>query len=471
MIDEISSKRRFTAFSFVYALAILVHQVYSGFVVDPQPSSLLQFVALFSLLRPSSRSRVLALACAQLCTVAWEMPEVSNHWLFMATCSLGLILMLGPSLLFRAGRPIPNHQLAAAAAMIRVQLVILYAFATFAKLNSAFFDPTLSCAVEHYAWLVQAFPWLPDGAWTAYPAMGGTLAIEVALAAGLAFRRTRVAALILGWCFHFALGWNAFYDFSLVAAASYVMFLPDSVFEGWDKSLQRHPRLGALIHAFEGLGRSRWAIPALSLALLALLTAGALLDWPPGYLHLRANHIGKQIFVGIWLALGAVAGGLLLENGVTSGRVKVDWRRYPVLWIPPLLLTVNGLSPFLGLKTENSFSMFSNLQTEGEGWNHYLVPRSLRIFHFQDELIRVVDASDPRLERMAARGVRLVPLALRQLALENPAWHLRYEYRREVHSAAPVSADPFLGKPLNPLLRKLMIFRPVQPMDASICVH
>jgi hypothetical protein len=60
----------------------------------------------------------------------------------------------------------------------------------------------------------------------------------------------------------------------------------------------------------------------------------------------------------------------------------------------PLLLVVPffflwGLTPYLGLKTENSVAMFSNLRTETEA-NHLMIPESLKVFPYQDDSVEVI---------------------------------------------------------------------------------
>ena len=106
--------------------------------------------------------------------------------------------------------------------------------------------------------------------------------------------------------------------------------------------------------------------------------------------------------------------------------------------------------PFVGLKTEHSFTMFSNVQTEGDRWNHYLFPRWLRVFGYQDDLVRILASSDPRLVEFARRDVRLVPFQLRIVAGQNPEMSLRYEFQGKQYTARRARNDPFLSEPISP---------------------
>jgi hypothetical protein len=466
-----TSARRLTTFAFVWALATLNHQNYSGRFVNLEWASVLDFVALVVLLRPSSRRALLALATLQVLTLAGDMPRVSNHWLLMGAANLGLILWLGPG---RGGTDSDDRgRVDGTASMIRSLLIITYGFAALAKLNAGFFDPVYSCAVEHYDRVVETLSFLPTAAWTALPATLATLAIEVALAAGLALPRARIATLVLGWSFHLVLGWNGFYDFSLVAIGFYVMFLPENWFEGWARTQERWSWLGAMVRGFRRVARWPATLPLAMLALLALGQIGSWTELRPHELHLSANAVGKRIFVGLWFALGAVAVVSFLTHRGHSDPTKPvngirhSWR----LWIPSALLVANGLMPYIGLKTEHSFTMFSNVQTEGDRWNHYVFPRWMRVFHFQDDLIRVIKTTDPVLQRIAGTEIRLVAFDLRNRVEANPGMKLQYEHRGRVFLTNAAGNDPLLGQDNPALLKRILLFRPVQPADANRCVH
>ena len=56
----------------------------------------------------------------------------------------------------------------------------------------------------------------------------------------------------------------------------------------------------------------------------------------------------------------------------------------------PLLVVLNGMCPYLGLKTDSSFAMFSNLRTEPGFANHLVMPHGPQPFGFQGDLVRLV---------------------------------------------------------------------------------
>ena len=115
--------------------------------------------------------------------------------------------------------------------------------------------------------------------------------------------------------------------------------------------------------------------------------------------------------------------------------------------------------------------MFSNLRVEGAVWNHYLMPRGLRLFDYADEVIRIQQSSDPYLQTLARHGFGLVPLELRSYLALRP--DTAVTYRRQQHRVVTQRAkdDPFLAEPVHPLARKLVLFRPGPPSGKNTCRH
>jgi hypothetical protein len=136
-----------------------------------------------------------------------------------------------------------------------------------------------------------------------------------------------------------------------------------------------------------------------------------------------------------------------------------------------VLALLNGLSPYLGLKTESSYTMFSNLRTEGGEWNHYLLPRQLQVFGFQDDLVSILRSNDPYLMRLAAGGYRLPPLELQRHIALHPDAALVYETRAGRFASRRAADDPRLTRPTHTLLTKLLIFRPVPAPERNECLH
>ena len=58
------------------------------------------------------------------------------------------------------------------------------------------------------------------------------------------------------------------------------------------------------------------------------------------------------------------------------------------MWVVPVLVVLNGLSPFLELRTAYAFNMYANLETAAGESNHFLVPRTLPLTDYQGDLVR-----------------------------------------------------------------------------------
>lgn len=153
---------------------------------------------------------------------------------------------------------------------------------------------------------------------------------------------------------------------------------------------------------------------------------------------------------------GAVEPALFPERSLGLGR--------PVLLAGVLLLIVNGLSPYLGLKTDSSFEMFSNLRTEPGAWNHLLVPETARLFGYQDQLVRVVASNDPALLARGAGGTQLVRFELDRYLRSHPAAVVTYTTGT---GSPPRTAGPLV--PEVTLLERIAVFRDVPPPGRPQC--
>jgi len=428
---------RFALLSSLLAIALLLHQLWwGGFEV-----SSLHFVvvvaALWALARPGSVGRFAAMLGAEVVVVAREMPAVHSHTLMLAVCAASVLVVVALGVVGERRLPDPGALMERISPFLRVSVLVLYAAAGIAKLNTGFLDPVTSCAasmVPQIAW------WDPDllaGAdWLVRPAILGTLAVELSLPVLLAVPRLRVAGLVLGGGFHAVLALAGNVPFTALMLAFYVVFLPAGV-------------------APRGLARWRapwWALPAMAGGWIA---AAGLLDGRPE-LGRALIEPGTRV-----VALALVAGGAVLllrarplRGGETGWGLRLG---HPVLAVGVALLVLNALSPYAGFKTESSFAMFSNLQTEPGRWNHVLIPERLRVLGFQEELVAVAATNDPALRRRTRGGRRLVRYELERYLRLRPA-------ARAVYAGEPAEVSS-----ATPLLDKVAKFRDVRPVGRPGC--
>ena len=444
----ISEQKTYSTFCVLWSLATLFHLVAQDPWPAPLLSTLLAAAALYLLHRPAAPSRLALLAALQVCESWTTAPFISNHWLFTGLVNLTLLqayarlawadraFAVKPGALYRAFAPI-----------VRLELIILYFFAVFHKLNADFLNPQTSCAVHFYAAQLQSLPFALAGAAPIYL----TLAVETAIPLLLCWPPSRHAGILLALLFHAVVGFNPiseFYNFSSMVFALLFLFAslrldtagPGRRFGGllWWEGL---PFFGKVSAVFVGLG--------LLVALNDLFAAPAELVLPLWGLYC----------VGLSLLF-------VLRPKAPLAQPAFSFRPWSALLVP-LLTSLNGCSPYLGLKTETAFAMYSNLRTEGGQSNHLLVPAGVQLFGFQRDLLEIKDSSSGFLASLARRKLMLPFFEVRAWLQRHPNTALTYE--RHAGPSAPPEAQ--LRQPIPWPLRKLLYFRPVVPSGRQPCFH
>jgi len=399
-------------------------------------------VAFVVVLRPVSPWVVVLLAAVQVADVAAALPEVPNHRLILTFVDLALIATL-----IRGRRG--DQWFDAFVPAARIILVSLYAFAFFAKLNADFLDPSSSCAAQFFGNVTRWWPVIPDAALLRGGAVWAALVAEGLLAVTLCVPRLRPAAVIGGLVFHFLLALDAtkvFLNFSSVMFALLISFLPRAFLDSLGGDLERHRGLRA------GLGAG----------LLAIVGSGlyAVTDWST-----RANlHVWVRQIVWSVYALGVM--------GYTIRWCAREYRPEAPLPLPGAaaiaviaLVWLDGLSPYLGLKTRTTLDMYSNLRLEADRSNHFLVPRSLDVFGFLRDRVAILETDDPDLRRAYVEtGEEMPYVQLRDYLTRHP--RVRVRYLRGGAQASSVGTR----EPLPYALQKLLVFRPLGERSRRECV-
>jgi hypothetical protein len=175
------------------------------------------------------------------------------------------------------------------------------------------------------------------------------------------------------------------------------------------------------------------------------------------------------VFALYYMALGAVFVLCLLHGRPFRYRPGL-LRPASLVWlIGPILVVANAMSPYLGLKTQTTFTMYSNLQTEAGHWNHLVFPESMRIFGYQDETVEIVESDDRQLASAAENGRPWLLYALRQRTADHPDMSVTYVRDGERVVASRAGDDPVLSDSPNPILGKVFLFRDVPPADENSC--
>ena len=451
-----SQQKTYAAFCCLWALATLVHLVAQPQWPAPLLHLLLAAAALYLLQRPAAPPRLLLLAALQVCESWTTAPFISNHWLFTGLVNATILLAYARLALGRRAIVVePEDLYRAFAPVVRLELIILYFFVVFHKLNADFLDPQTSCAGHFYLAQIQRFPLLPSPPFYGTAPIYLTLAIETAIPLLLCLRPTRQAGIFLGLVFHASLSFNpisGFYNFSSMLFALFLLFSSFRLDGGpppWFCSPWR---------LWQGLSFRRQSLLAGGAALLILVLLVGLNDLfaAPSELILPLWGLYCAGLVLLFIALPKAAPARKLFSPLPG----------PLLLLP-LLTVLNGCSPYLGLKTETAFAMYSNLRTEGDQSNHLLVPAAVQLFDFQRDLVEIKDSSSGFLNGLAQRRLLLPFFEVRAFLASHPNTSLTYE-RRAGPGAPP---DDQLRRPVPWPLRKLLYFRPVAAGDPQPCSH
>jgi hypothetical protein len=132
------------------------------------------------------------------------------------------------------------------------------------------------------------------------------------------------------------------------------------------------------------------------------------------------------------------------------------------------------MAPYVGLKTETSWAMYSNLRTEVRP-NHLVVPASAKLFGYQDDLVEILDTTLPALRGYVGSDVRLTFFELQRLC-RTTTDDFAVSYRRNGtdHTLAVVggvASDPVVCGPHPWLADALLRFRPVDVGAHATCRH
>ena len=345
-------------------------------------------------------------------------------------------------------------------------LIIMYLFTVLHKLNWDFFNPAVSCAVSMHKELSAFVPIVPSGTWTHWPTIIGTLFFELFIPLGLWWRKTRVAAVLLGLLFHWFLALHphgGIYSFSHLLYVLYAVFLFSAQNNPFARAISI-PRLGVLTIKLA-------AVFLFGVALFLQMRA-----YKNGDGFLMANAIGfyTWLIFAMWLVV------------IYAPAIRqFFWNRLPdpvvrpmcILLIFPVLVFLNGLAPYLSLKTTTAFSMFSNIRTEGTGNNHLFMPR-IKLFSYQDDLVEILESNDRQLQQYGRTKDLLTWFELRRITSSRKRENLFVKYKRSKNledilfkkKGSPGDAE--LLKPHPWYLSRFLVFRAIGRLDKPMpCRH
>jgi hypothetical protein len=424
--------------------------------------------ALALALYPNSVVCLAALAGAQVVFTTFAANQPWNHGLFMALMNLAILASIARCLVERRRAPgaaapalDPEILVETFAPVLRLSLVLLYLLAFFHKLNTDFLDPDVSCTGTLLGWLNRSYRILPLERWAVVLGIWATLFVELTVPLLLCFRRTAYVGLAIGAAFHLFLSqFGGLHGFAAMLFALYFLFLPTAFTAGVAD------RFSALLDVVDWPALRRVGLPLLAVAMLVL-------GWVLGrFFGINLIYRGL-LFWDLWfLGVVVVFGRELVRIWTTPAAFSLRPRWAP-LWVIPAIVALNGMSPYVGLKTETSWAMYSNLRTEVHP-NHLVMPASAKLFGYQDDLVEILATSLPALQGYVGRDVRLTFFEFRRLcSAATDDFTVSYRRNGADHTLAVVggvASDPAVRA--HPWLAgTLLRFRPVDVGAHAQCRH
>lgn len=465
--DGLTAFTPFWAMAAIFSIAGDVYGLigYKGAVY----TALAWAIVLFSLLLflyPRRTWILLALVGVSLALYALRLPVASNNKTITAVMN-GAILLSGAVLYLKAGRgPLDRTALYDQVRVVaRALLAIMYFYGIFHKINTDFLDPTVSCAVGLYVPLARPFG-LEDNLFGRYLAIYATFIIEGIAIISLYWKRYFAVGFILALVFHYIIPISAYswyMDFSSLVFALYVLSIPTPASE-----MLYGISLNVANTLRENFGRIGTLLPGLALLLLAAaIVMLVTLVFP--------ERSFDMVVHSVWILVWAVAGGAAMVvltyvalRNMPCGNVTAP---SPPAWVyvVPGLFFLSCWSPYVGLKTESSINMFSNLHTEAGQTNHLLFSKPPYLFNYQNEVVKVVDSSEEQWVRESQAGNYHVLHDLKLWLRWKPdAW---VSYVKDGVTVTRATAASLADEMPNILERKLLIFKLVDFSRPKVCTH
>lgn len=474
------ASRSLEIFAFLWACTSIFHQA-KGEIWAVQGIDLLMIIAAASVLvRPSNLTNFLILAVVQLIDLYIKLPNITNHTVVMGVTDLAIIAAVVREAWRRPGAPLDKGSLFETfAPAVRLETLVLYFYVVFHKLNWDFLDPQYSAASVHYQNLLNTLaklhlPQFSSERWAQLLAIYGTLVIETAIPILISIRPTRIIGVWMGLLFHFVLGFEDYYDFTTMMFALLFLFTPEnfpSLLADWWKD----SRIGGAARRIGEQPIFRTIPPAIWIAAVGALVIGSV--------DVLIPRNSFRLFKVLWMfyaaaVMTAFAGAVhgRRRSEPIAARTSIFHLPSPIFAIFPLLVLLNGASPYLGLKTRSCFTMFSNLRTEGGTSNHLIVPASTQIAGFQKEMVLILESSDPILAKLADKQTSIPLFNLRTMISAKASQgqsgtSIKYTQGDRTIIVADAEKDPVLSKPYPYLLRKFLLFGGTNPGPHQVNRH
>ena len=445
-----------TFFGIFWAFAVMMNSFRQGAHLDGgligMISILLYSSAAILLMKPSSTFRLLSVAAIGSIEFFFRLPQMPNHFLMIGIINIALLLI---ATLKKLKGKLTEDWFHDIAPFFRLLFVIIYGAAAFAKLNSGFFKLQTSCA---YVLANREFAWLgidiDFNNFIFFPIL--ISATEIIIFLGLLFRWTQPYAVIVACLFHVSLSLTPVSQglgFTFALYGFIILFISNEAkVESINKARILQVKLDQKVPM--DIYKMFYAVLVIVIALAFLVTS------INDFLYLAIRWLFTLLILVI-----LTAGVIYITFKFRKN--KIDKPVFAVKGLTQLIILIlvilTCLSPYLGVKTRPTFTMFSNLSVENNTSNHFIMPR---FFHgsLADDVVTIVDSSDEVLKQDAKNGVKWIYLELQRAMKDFPNTSITFIRDGETYTLKKASDDQDLINP-NPILAKLLSFRKVYPYE------
>ena len=437
-----SSDEMFEWFQRLWGLAVLAHIIGNPRIGQLAPDlswlGVITFtaglLAIAAVVAPYDRRILFGLSLLVPATAFLEAPFLSNHWTLAVMISLALLTAL-----------LTTDSWNWFASTARSMHLVFYLFAAFAKLNSGFFDTSVSCAVVFANQSLSAAG-LPTFSPTG-PATGllpvATAGIEFLIPILLLRRRTRTIGVAVALIFHGILSFDLdqhIFDFTGTLYPLFLLWLPASITVKLGRPLPM--RLQIMVGSLLGVFLAASVGPPSRLA-LTLLTRAFFVLWIPAVVALMW-WVGRQ------------------------AAMTADHRyrpMTPLAWLLVGLVAFNGLTPYMELKSANGWNMYSNLAVVDGDSNHFVMRGGLPRSTAQRNPVEILSTDDPGLAVYIDSGYVLPRRNFFDYLAENP--DAIVEYRQDGRVRTATGAEIGVEMPL--LMEKFALLRAIDLQQPPRC--
>ncbi len=418
-------------------------------------------LAVWLMMRPSSTTRIGFLALANIVEAVSAMPIMPNHKMIFFMADSAIVVSI--AVFAFSNRRELTDWFTRSEPFLRLALFVTYGSATIAKLNSGWFNTELSCAAIMPA---REFAFLNDFLgfeipWTSFWFMPFVIVgCELLIWLTVLFPRLRPYGLVLAVLFHLSLSLTPVSQglgFSYLLFPLLILYLSD---DSHKFIYQKGKSFIALLERKNLLIIGGYLVIGLAVFL--------------GYISVlspRAEDREVQAVIRyvpaliILFAIGLVIVFFALRDR-SKEQVKPAIGVPSVIhWILVILVALNSLAPYVGLKTYATMTMYSNIQMENGKSNHLLIPR-IPVDTLVDDEIDVLASSNSELVALYNSGYKLNWHELQRRMSEDPAASIVFVRNGETFDLTHAYELPELVE--TNALHKLLGFRFIT--EQPVCI-